>query len=91
LSKLNEATTLVDELKHKAAEQSALLAQKQTEADEALKEITVSMQVLMIGHQCMSLCSVLLTEDAGCNENTVVHIYMCVYNLHALELQNLQY
>ena len=47
LSKLNEATTLVDELKRKAAEQSALLAQKQTEADEALKEITVSMQVRM--------------------------------------------
>ena len=45
LSKLNEATALVDELKQKAAEQSILLAQKQAEADEALKEITVSMQV----------------------------------------------
>ena len=45
LSKLNEATALVDELKQKAAEQSTLLAQKQAEADEALKEITVSMQV----------------------------------------------
>lgn len=45
MSKLNEATALVDELKRKAAEQSILLAQKQAEADEALKEITVSMQV----------------------------------------------
>jgi len=45
LSKLNEATALVDELKQKAAEQSILLPQKQAEADEALKEITVSMQV----------------------------------------------
>ena len=45
MSKLNEATALVDELKQKAAEQSILLAQKQAEADEALKEITVSMQV----------------------------------------------
>ena len=44
VSKLNEATALVDELKKKAAEQQALLAQKQTEADEALKEITFSMQ-----------------------------------------------
>lgn len=56
MSKLNEATTLVDELKRKAAEQSALLAQKQTEADEALKEITVSMQVIcMCVH--ISCCS----------------------------------
>jgi len=43
LSKLNEATALVDKLKQKAAEQSILLAQKQAEADKALKEITVSM------------------------------------------------
>ncbi len=44
VSKLNEATSLVDELKGKAAEQRSLLAQKQTEADSALREITVSMQ-----------------------------------------------
>lgn len=44
VSKLNEATALVDELKRKAAEQRTLLAQKQAEADNALKEITVSMQ-----------------------------------------------
>ncbi|CAK8696967.1 unnamed protein product [Clavelina lepadiformis] len=44
LSKLDEATSLVDNLKHKAAEQSALLVQKQSEADNALKDITVAMQ-----------------------------------------------
>nr|XP_026693267.1 cytoplasmic dynein 2 heavy chain 1-like isoform X1 [Ciona intestinalis] len=44
LSKLNEATSLVDSLKQKAAEQSSLLVQKQSEADTALKEITVAMQ-----------------------------------------------
>ena len=44
VSKLNEATTLVDELKRKAAEQRAVLAEKQAEADTALKQITASMQ-----------------------------------------------
>ncbi|OWF37256.1 Cytoplasmic dynein 2 heavy chain 1 [Mizuhopecten yessoensis] len=44
VSKLNEAKQLVDELKRKAAEQSILLAEKQSEADSALREITVSMQ-----------------------------------------------
>ena len=44
VSKLNEATSLVDKLKQKAAEQRAQLATKQEEADIALQEITVSMQ-----------------------------------------------
>ena len=44
VSKLNEATSLVDELKSKAAKQRALLAEKQSEADAALQDITVSMQ-----------------------------------------------
>nr|CAB3240329.1 cytoplasmic dynein 2 heavy chain 1-like [Phallusia mammillata] len=44
LSKLNEATSLVDNLKQKAADQGALLVQKQSEADNALKEITKAMQ-----------------------------------------------
>ena len=35
---------MVDELKRKAADQSILLAEKQAEADTALKEITISMQ-----------------------------------------------
>lgn len=48
VSKLNEAKTLVDELKGKAAEQSALLRTKQAEADAALQEITASMQVLSL-------------------------------------------
>jgi dynein heavy chain 2 len=34
----------VDELKTKAATQSQLLAEKQAEADSALKEITIAMQ-----------------------------------------------
>uniref|UniRef100_A0A3Q1BV91 Cytoplasmic dynein 2 heavy chain 1 n=1 Tax=Amphiprion ocellaris TaxID=80972 RepID=A0A3Q1BV91_AMPOC len=44
VSKLNEAKALVDELKRRAAEQSALLKTKQQEADSALQEITASMQ-----------------------------------------------
>ena len=44
LSKLNEATALVDELKQKAAKQQVLLADKQTQADSALHEITASME-----------------------------------------------
>ncbi|XP_041658498.1 cytoplasmic dynein 2 heavy chain 1 isoform X2 [Cheilinus undulatus] len=44
VSKLNEAKALVDELKRRAAEQSALLKSKQQEADSALQEITTSMQ-----------------------------------------------
>lgn len=44
VSKLNEATALVDELKGKAAKQQALLADKQAQADAALHEITASMQ-----------------------------------------------
>lgn len=42
MSKLNDAKVLVDELKRKAGEQSILLAEKQGEADAALKEISVS-------------------------------------------------
>ena len=42
---MNEATTLVDELKKKAGKQEALLSEKQAEADAALKGITQSMQV----------------------------------------------
>ena len=45
VSKLNEAKQLVDELKRKAGEQSLLLAEKQSEADQALSHITESMQV----------------------------------------------
>lgn len=46
VSKLTEAKNLVDDLKRKANEQSVLLADKQQEADAALKEITVAMQVI---------------------------------------------
>nr|DBA32514.1 TPA: hypothetical protein GDO54_000298 [Pyxicephalus adspersus] len=44
VSKLNEAKSLVDELKRKAGEQSLLLKSKQAEADSALQEIATSMQ-----------------------------------------------
>ena len=44
MSKLNEAKELVDNLKRKAAEQSLVLAEKQTEADNSLREITTTMQ-----------------------------------------------
>ncbi|CAI9737451.1 cytoplasmic dynein 2 heavy chain 1-like isoform X1 [Octopus vulgaris] len=43
VSKLNEAKELVAELKAKAATQSQLLVEKQSQADAALKEITKSM------------------------------------------------
>lgn len=49
VAKLNEAKALVDELKRRAAEQSGLLKTKQAEADAALQEITVSMQVCVWG------------------------------------------
>ena len=39
----------MDELKRKAAEQSQLLAEKQSEADHALGQITESMQVCICG------------------------------------------
>ena len=45
VSKLNEAKALVAELNSKAAEQSVMLAEKQKEADEALKKIQTSMEV----------------------------------------------
>lgn len=54
VSKLNEAKALVDELKRRAAEQSALLKTKQQEADSALREITTSMQVCV--YLRLSLC-----------------------------------
>lgn len=54
MSKLNEAKALVDELKRRAAEQSALLKTKQQEADSALQEITTSMQVCVF--VCVCVC-----------------------------------
>ena len=45
VSKLTDAKALVDDLKQKAGEQSRQLADKQEEADAALREITASMQV----------------------------------------------
>ena len=42
---MNEARSLVDKLNSEALEQSALLAEKQAEADEALRLITTSMTV----------------------------------------------
>ena len=45
VSKLTDAKALVDDLKQKAGEQSRQLADKQAEADAALREITASMQV----------------------------------------------
>ena len=53
-SKLTEAKNLVDDLKRKAGEQSVLLAEKQQEADAALKEITEAMQVRI--SSCYSDC-----------------------------------
>ena len=50
VSKLTDAKTLVDNLKEKAAEQSTKLAEKQEEADAALREITISMQVKIFSH-----------------------------------------
>ena len=42
---MTEAKNLVHSLKQKAAQQSSELAEKQSEADAALQDITASMQV----------------------------------------------
>lgn len=74
MSKLNEAKALVDELKRRAAEQSALLKTKQQEADSALKEITSSMQVCvcLFVNVCMSLCVTLTVAGRA----VVLHGFM---------------
>ena len=46
VSKLNDATAVVDMLKEKSAKQQLLLADKQSEADKALLGITISMQTV---------------------------------------------
>lgn len=67
VSKLNEAKALVDELKSKAAEQSTLLRTKQAEADAALQEITVSMQVCCACMQWYEVGSIFLaTRHVHC-------------------------
>jgi dynein heavy chain 2 len=48
VSKLNEARTVVDDLKRNAEVKQKELAVKQREADEALKQITKSMAVSLI-------------------------------------------
>ena len=48
MSKLNEAKELVDSLKSKAAKQSKILADKQEEADQSLKDITATMAVSLL-------------------------------------------
>jgi dynein heavy chain 2 len=45
VAKLTDAKALVADLTQKAGEQSVKLAEKQAEADTALREITASMQV----------------------------------------------
>lgn len=70
MSKLNEAKALVDELKRRAAEQSALLKTKQQEADSALQEITTSMQVCVFVCVCIfvNVCATLTLsgrQDSG--------------------------
>lgn len=63
--KLNEAKALVDELNKKAAEQSVLLTTKQDEADAALQEITISMQVMFRVSKKMHKCK---------------KMYLCLYD-----------
>lgn len=63
VSKLNEAKELVDELKRRAAEQSALLKTKQQEADSALQEITASMQVCVCVYMFVTVCVTVCNFD----------------------------
>lgn len=63
--KLNEAKALVDELNKKAAEQSELLKTKQDEADAALQEITISMQVMFRVRRKLNKCK---------------KMYLCLYD-----------
>ena len=56
VSKLNEARELVDNLNRKAGEQTKVLAEKQEEADQSLKEITFTMQVRHVTYTTLSCC-----------------------------------
>ena len=82
MSKLDDAKVIVDELKRKAAEQSVILAEKQTEADAALVEITTSMQVMapVPSLSCYvlsgwSLLSPLLSLLSHCHQHYHHHCY----------------
>lgn len=90
VSKLNEAKALVDELKRRAAEQSALLKTKQQEADSALQEITTSMQVCEFGCICMfvtvcmsSVCNFATQWQAG---HASFKLYLSSSPLHSSAL-----
>ena len=85
MSKLDDAKVIVDELKRKAAEQSVILAEKQTEADAALVEITTSMQVMapVPSLSCYvlsgwSLSSLLLSLHSHCHH----HCHHCYHHSH---------
>ena len=70
VSKLNEATSLVDDLKKKADEQSKLLTKKQAEADAALKGITQSMQVRNLISCCNGEYGILHEQNFICIWNS---------------------
>ena len=63
VNKLNEAKSLVDDLKAKAAVQSKVLAEKQKEADEALNEITARIQQASENKQEMEVLKSKLGEE----------------------------
>ncbi|RDD40688.1 Cytoplasmic dynein 2 heavy chain 1 [Trichoplax sp. H2] len=65
LSKLNEAKSLVDDLKKDAAKQSTLLAEKQADADQALQEISTSMQRASDQRNEMEILKQKLAEESA--------------------------
>ena len=74
LSKLNEATSLVDDLKQKAGEQGALLVQKQAEADTALKDITVAMQVTIVDYWILPVMRIIDVSSNLCFRYNLINI-----------------
>lgn len=61
VQKLDEATALVANLKKKAVQQGAILAEKQAEADQALVQITKAMEVRRELYVCM--CELFLSKE----------------------------
>lgn len=79
MSKLNEAKSLVDDLKKKAAEESKLLAEKQSEADAALREITVSMQVRSTGGLAINNDNNFVSISSPCPHRFLCTIILVIF------------
>nr|XP_032832089.1 cytoplasmic dynein 2 heavy chain 1 [Petromyzon marinus]XP_032832097.1 cytoplasmic dynein 2 heavy chain 1 [Petromyzon marinus]XP_032832104.1 cytoplasmic dynein 2 heavy chain 1 [Petromyzon marinus] len=84
VSKLTEARTLVDELKGRAAEQSTLLAEKRADADQALRDITTSMQNVSVQKAEMERLQETILQEA-----VLIEQRKCAIDLELAEVQPL--